>query len=563
MPKQKKKKTSDEVEITLPDFFKKYKFKISHLILLLILIYGLYLRYYHVDYPVIGYHNWKEMHYLTEARNFARDGFFKHGFFIPSTNIFNTYVNQYGAHSDTFPLTSIITGMAFRIFGNSLKIARLISIFFSLGSVVFFYLIVKELFKNEELAIVGAMLMSLNPLLVFFGRQVQLINASLFFCLAGVYFYLGWIKDFSWKNTILFSFCTVLGIITKYSFFLFLVPMLFIFPFKKLLDRGLWKKYLAAFLIGLVISLWIPYTMFIYKQPGGDSSIEKEVTSVNLNKIFEKSFWDTMKSYAADNYSLTGVVFAVLGLLLSILIFTSKTTHAGYRFFLFYFIASIPWFVLMSFKLSGHNYHQYPILPLVVFFIAYLFVIVANSIKKFISSRSLQLIIFVIVVGIFFAILLPPSIEAKNRMFDTQFQGLDIAGEYVNQHKLPGESLMHSSHQAQGIVWHSDTMGTGGIPGNISLQEEARNANWLFIYSWDFNILNDDPRSEYIKNNYRIVQFGFYLINNNQVMPVYFLLKKGGNFNETELNEALQSKVQFKDYELTGGLRRLYYVNLE
>ena len=48
------------------------------ILLIAIIIFGFYLRSYHINYPVIGYHNMKETHYLTEARNFARDGFLSH-----------------------------------------------------------------------------------------------------------------------------------------------------------------------------------------------------------------------------------------------------------------------------------------------------------------------------------------------------------------------------------------------------------------------------------------------------------------------------------------------------
>ena len=54
------------------------KVNLSLVLLIIITIFGFYLRYYHYDYPVVGYHNWKETHYLTEARNFAKEGFFKY-----------------------------------------------------------------------------------------------------------------------------------------------------------------------------------------------------------------------------------------------------------------------------------------------------------------------------------------------------------------------------------------------------------------------------------------------------------------------------------------------------
>ena len=153
------------------------------LLLILILVLGFYLRAYHLDYPVVGYHNWKETHYLTEARNFANDGFFEYGFFIPKWDYPSINADPSGIHSDTFPTISILTALGFKLFGFELWVARSINILFALGSVIFFYLIVRKLFKREDLAILSALIMSINPLLVFFGRQVQLINPALFLSL--------------------------------------------------------------------------------------------------------------------------------------------------------------------------------------------------------------------------------------------------------------------------------------------------------------------------------------------------------------------------------------------
>src|SRR3989344_7718459 len=106
-------KESKEVEISLSSLSKN----LNWIVLAIILIFGFYLRVYHLDYPVIGYHNWKETHYLTESRNFARDGFFENGFFIPSFDYINFEGDQTGAHSDSIPTLSIIIAIFFSIFG--------------------------------------------------------------------------------------------------------------------------------------------------------------------------------------------------------------------------------------------------------------------------------------------------------------------------------------------------------------------------------------------------------------------------------------------------------------
>ncbi|MBU0758260.1 MAG: glycosyltransferase family 39 protein [Nanoarchaeota archaeon] len=567
------KKAVEEQEIAFDPAALLKGINFYHLILVIILVFGFVLRYYHVDYPVVGYHNWKEAHYLTEARNFDKNGLFKKGVFVPELDWISGTTDSEGAHTDTFPSTSIIIGIAFRIFGADLAIARIINIMMAIGSILLFYLIIKRLFNNENLALVSAFIMAINPLLIFFGRQVQLINAALFFSLAGIYFYLRWIENFSWTNTVLFSSCLMIGIVSKYSFAIFGLPLLFLFPFKRLVDKELWTKFFAVAGIVFLFSSWVLYSYFNYGIDfGARSAIQQEITSVNTSKLRDPGFWLTMKSYVADNYSTVGLNLAIIGAVFFIGMFILlKKKNSGYIFFLSYLIFSIPWFIIMSFKLGGHNYHQYPIMPLVVFFMAYLFTLIANTakniMKSFSKSAFIGQLVFFLVASIFIMMIFKPSMEAKNRMFDTQFQGLDTAGEYIKSHKLPGETLMHSSHQAYGITWHGDIKGSGGIPANISEYEEKNNAEWLFIYQWDMNILNEGPRAEYIRNNYRVVQFGFNVLQNQQLVPVYLLMKKGGVFDEAKINDALQdqSKIGFRDYEYFNPAipSKLFFVNIE
>ncbi|MFH1770973.1 MAG: glycosyltransferase family 39 protein [archaeon] len=529
----------DEFNINLNNSVKFLKKNWNWIILLVIIIIAWNYRAYHLDYPVIGYHNWKETHYLTEARNFARDGFFANGFFMPVWDYPGINTDPSGVHSDTFPTTSILVGLGFKIFGYNLAVARTINILMVLISIVLFYLIIKKLFDNEILALTATALMAMNPLLIFFGRQVQLINTSLMFGMIGIYFYLKWLDDFSWSNTIMFSLAIIISVLTKYTFALLVIPMIAIFPFKKLKEKKYWKKFIVIIVIALIGSLWIPYSVV-----DSSNNIQSQVTAVSISKIFEKSFWSVMKSYAADNYTLLGVLLAGLGLALFLLNFNKNRSKAGYKFFLAYFIGSVFWFVVLSYKLSGHNYHQYPLVALMVFLMAYLFMIVASTIGTFLASliklSKLKNIIkktaITIVILILLLVIHNPSMESKNRMFDTQFFGMDIAGSYINTHKLSGERVIHSSHQAYGLLWHGDIKGTAGIPNleGIKYAEENLNATWLFIYNWDFaKIATDRERWNYIANNYELVQTAFS-VNQNQLTGLYyFLFKKGGSFNET------------------------------
>ena len=200
------------------------------LLILLILVFAFYLRVYHVDYPVVGYHNWKEVHYLSEARNFADDGFFANGFFVPSSDYPGIYEDPSGMHPDTFPIISIIVGLLFNIFGASLTVARSVGIIFSLGTVLMMYLLVKKLFKNDLMAFVSAFLTALAPLYVFFSHNVQLMNVGVFFMICSLYLFTKWVKNNKNKTLYWSVLFFTLATLTKYGFAIVAVPMLFMIP---------------------------------------------------------------------------------------------------------------------------------------------------------------------------------------------------------------------------------------------------------------------------------------------------------------------------------------------
>ena len=532
------------------------------LALVLILGIGFHLRMYHADYPPIGYHNWKEVHYLSEARNFAEDGFFAHGFFVPERDLFNL-PDHNGVHSDTVPTISIVVGVAFKLFGSSLFVARLVNVLFALGSVLLFYLVIKKLFHREDLALTCAALLSLNPLLVFFGRQMQLINPALFFTLLGAYWYLFWIESFSWKTTIGFAVAFSLGVLTKLTFAIFILPLGLLFPFKRILKKDVWPKVLVVLGIAALFLMWQAHLWSI------DAALREETGAVNFSNIRDAQFWQIMRSFAADNYSLLGVKYAIAGAILFSLMSLKFWKKRSYQFMGFYLLSSLAWFVYLSEKLRGHNYHQYPFLPLVVFMMGFGIVFLATNISSFASSFLPQYKRYVspglrLVLIILFALpLLGPMEAGANRMWDTQFFGLDVAGDYVNQHKQPGDIAIRSSHQAYGFVWHSD-MPSLSIPATVAefeYMEQNLGARWLFVYAWDFHIFQDEPIIEHISNNYGLVQAGF-MRRGEQIAPQYMLFERGGTFNQSELVSRVQTlPPQIREYELTRGNVQLTYFN--
>ncbi|MDO8660509.1 MAG: hypothetical protein Q7K43_01345, partial [Candidatus Woesearchaeota archaeon] len=251
----------------------------------------------------------------------------------------------------------------------------------------------------------------------------------------------------------------------------------------------------------------------------------------------------------------------VIGSLVFLCFAWKRLSEPGYKFFFSYLAGAVIWFIVLAEKLQGHNYHQYPLIPLVGFMVAFLFVVVAQTIAKTAKKQWLK----PVAVIVFVVLLYSPMQASANRMFDTQFFGLDIAGEYLKEHKMAGERVMHSSHQAYGILWHADIKGTKRQKDVKLIQygEDNLNITWLFVYQWDFDMLQMPEVGEHISKNYGLAQIGFFRTKEG-VNPVYFLLHKGGTFNLSELNDYVKGKpVQSRTYEKTTEKVMMNYVDVE
>lgn len=561
MAKRKKKKNSDEIEINITEIWKVVKKNYPYILLVLFVLFGYSWRIYHLGYPVIGYHNWKETHYLTEARNFARDGFFEHGFFIPEWDYPSLSADPSGAHPDTFPLTSIIVSVFFSLFGFSLSIARLLSVLFSVALIVVMYLVVKELYEREDLALLVAFLTAINPLFIFFGRQVQLTNYAVFFMMLSLYFYLKWRKNFNHLHITLFVLFFTIGLITKYDHFIILFPIIATFPYVKFFNDLIknFTKYIPAFIFGLIGPAWILYTKLYnpnFKVGGLETS---------LRIIFNAEWLAILKSYIRDNYTLIGFLFAILGLFF---VFLLLRKGFGNQFLAFFVGGGVIWTYILAPYLKGHSYHQYPIAPLIIILISFAFITIANTVKSLIPNKKISLFVkWLVIISLVFVIY-NPSMEAKDRQFNTQFYGLDIAGEYINKNSAPSERLFHSGHQSYGVLWHADRKGIS-FPWNVTRIKKAEdelNFNWIFVYQWGMQTYPNNPQYKdawnYVKENYELKQLAFIRTSQGDA-PFYFLFKRGGSFNESNINSLVQNKaVNRKSYELTTGNFDLYYIDI-
>jgi len=208
---------------------------------------------------------------------------------------------------------------------------------------------------------------------------------------------------------------------------------------------------------------------------------------------------------------------------------------------------------------------------------------IANILGRLIDANSdtPKKVVYLVMIFVLFLPLIDASrlfnesTKSKNRMFNTQFPGLDVAGYYINEHSLPNERIFHSSGQSFGVLWHADRRGYKP-PKNAEYWKEAEdlfNVSWVLAYQWGINTYFQNPElMDYLRNNYRLVQIAFVPQGGNAA-PIYFLFRKGGTFNETQINEYVSNKpmynVTYYNIMDVDAIRQLsspyniYYINIE
>ena len=157
-------------------------------LLWVILLLSFLARFYHLTTPLVDYHSWRQADTASIARNFYREGF----------QLLYPQIDWGGRSSgyleSEFPLFAFLVALLYKVFGLHDSLGRLLSILFSLGSVGLVFLIAKNLF-SQKTALMSAVLFSVFPSSIYFGRAFMPDFLTLFATLLAIYLLILWYRS--------------------------------------------------------------------------------------------------------------------------------------------------------------------------------------------------------------------------------------------------------------------------------------------------------------------------------------------------------------------------------
>lgn len=332
----------------------------NKIILLIILILGLGLRFYKIEIALADHHSWRQADTAAVARNFIKEGWdFLHPKIDNLTPLHPNVPNNERLFMVEPPIYNSLVAAIYKIGGIKIAYARMVSILFSLGSIVFLYLIAAKLL-DKRVGLLAAFFFAVLPYNIFYSRVVLPEPMTVFLNLAMFYFCLKWLENDLTVHYLLFAICSALSFSQK-TFPLFLVLPLFYLVFQKFGFGFLKQKKLYLWLVLAFIPL-VLWRWWIGHFPEG---IPANLWLLNQGDIRFKGaffYWIFAERIGKLILGYWGLPFLFLGLIIK-----PKTES---WFFHFWLLAIMIYVFVFAAGNVTHDYYQIPLIPIFCIFLA-------------------------------------------------------------------------------------------------------------------------------------------------------------------------------------------------
>ncbi len=355
------------------------------------------MRLYKLDNPVADWHSWRQADTAAVARSFYQEGFNpfypKYDDMSPVSEITPGKVNLLRHRMVEFPIYNSIVYFGYLLNGGvDERIARLVSILFSLGSLVFVYLLTKK-YAGALAGLSAAFFFAFLPFNIFFSRVILPEPALVFFSLGTLYFFDRWIWNekksdyflgmaFGMTALLIKPYAAFYGLPLIYSYIkkeqrIFPIPIRYFLVLPIFVPFAFWRLWISQFPEGIPASSWL----------------------LNGNGIrFRPAFWRWIVGDRLNREILSGLGLFLVGLGVVL----KPAMRNGY--FLHFILLSM--FAFVSVFATGnvqHDYYQTFIIPALAIFLGIGFASMFSGRTFFIPRLfSIPLVLFITLLMFYF-----------------------------------------------------------------------------------------------------------------------------------------------------------------
>src|SRR3989344_5967940 len=332
------------------------------ILLFLILLGALYVRLYKFSNPVADWHSWRQVDTSAVSRTFVQEGYdILRPKFPDLSKGVSLIDNPQGYRFVEFPIFNVAQAILYQKIGQLTleEWGRVVTIFSSLVSIVFLYLLLKK-YANSRTGLISAFFFAFIPYNIYYGRTILPDQSMVAALLAGIYFFSNWIErpkfsilNFQFALAVIF---TVLALLLKPYALFFSLPMLYLtwrqFGFGLLKKWQLWFFLIITTLPLIFWHEWMSQKEFIQGVPRNNWLF-------NGNGIrFKGAFFHWLFAERIGKIILGywGLPFVILGIL-------RKVNKKENLLFFSFIISSIIFMTVLATGNIQHDYYQVLIIP--------------------------------------------------------------------------------------------------------------------------------------------------------------------------------------------------------
>ena len=330
------------------------------LILIIFLAFGL--RFYRLNTPLADWHSWRQTDTSAVSRNFVKKGFdLLRPRFDDLSNVPSGLENLEGYRFVEFPVYNFVQAISFKTLPLlSLEAwGRLVSIFFSLGSLIFLYLITKK-YLEEKTALLTAFFFAVLPFNIYYSRVILPEPMMVFTSLGMVFFFDRWIEKEKRSDSLIAIFFTALSFLLKPFTLVFLLPITYLGWRKWQFNKKKWLFLFLCFFISFLPFLWWRWWMNRFPEGIPDSTWLFNFGGIRFKGAF--FYWLFAERIGKLILGYWGLILLGLGLII-------KPNKKEGLFFYSWLTAILAYFVIIAGGNIQHDYYQVLAIPIICIFL--------------------------------------------------------------------------------------------------------------------------------------------------------------------------------------------------
>lgn len=340
-------------------------------LLIIIVLVAFYLRLYKIDAPVADWHSWRQADTAAVTRNFERNGInFLYPTFDDLSSIPSGRQNPKGLRMVEFPLYNAVTIVVKRLIpeGPLERAMRLTSIFASLGSLVFLFLLVKR-YLGRKTAFVTAIIFAILPYNIYYSRVILPEPFAVFLSLGFLYFFDQFLILEKNHNKIglrgkyfilSFIFGSAAILVKPFTIFLLLPAVYLAYRYFSWRFLAIKKLYFLALLVVIPFILW---RLWISQFPEGIPAYQWLFNGDGIRFKGAFFYWLFGERVAKLILGYWGLPFLILGLIV-------KIKKGEGWLFRWLGIGAFLYLVIVATGNVRHDYYQVLIIPALIVFVA-------------------------------------------------------------------------------------------------------------------------------------------------------------------------------------------------